>query len=179
MRANAHTFYAPFKRRKPLQVSLALGIAGSVGERESVNHCDSRRRMGKADARRMLHRQEGKVGGSSAHTQAMIGGRIPGNGMRTLRSGGELSSEDQGMKAAGRIWEMLKGPEYTLKKRVFTGLTISKSMHFQPRALPDQGIGTNLCMCKAGARREASRALQGVMSWWGRRIPEALRGLEP
>jgi len=58
--------------------------------------------------------------------QKMMGGRIPGKGMR---KGGESSSEDQGMKAAGRIREMLKGPEYTLKKHVLTGLTISKSMH--------------------------------------------------
>ena len=75
--------------------------------------------MSKADTR-------DKVGGLSTPIQVMIGGRIPGMGMR---KGGESSSEDQGMKAAGRIWEMLKGPEYTLKKHVLTGLTISKSMH--------------------------------------------------
>ena len=34
----------------------------------------------------------------SAPMQKMMGGRIPGKGMR---KGGESSSEDQGMKAAG------------------------------------------------------------------------------
>jgi len=65
------------------------------------------------------------------------------------------------MKVAGRIREMLKGPEYMLKKRVLTGLTISKSMHIQPRAFPDQGIGANLCMCKAGERRGRESGAEG------------------
>jgi len=77
------------------------------------------------------------------------------------RKGGESSSENQGMKVAGRIREMLKGPEYMLKKRVLTGLTISKSMHIQPRAFPDQGIGANLCMCKAGERRGRESGAEG------------------
>jgi len=75
--------------------------------------------MSKADAR-------DKVGGLSAPMQVINGGRIPEKGMR---KGGESSSEDQGMKVAGRIQEMLKGFEYMLKKCVLTGLTISKSMH--------------------------------------------------
>jgi len=70
---------------------------------------------------------------------------------------------------------MLKGPEYMLKKHVLTGLTISKSMHIQPQAFPDQGIGVNLCMCKAGERRGRELGAEGQ----GQRLPEALRGLEP
>jgi len=81
----------------------------------------------------------------SASMQVMMGERIPGKGMR------KEGSRDQGMKEAGRIREMLKGPEYTLKKRVLAGLTISRSMHFQPRALPDQGIGVN-CVCARQVR---------------------------
>ena len=86
------------------------------------------------------------------------------------------------MKAAGRIREMLKGPEYTLKKRVLTGLTISKSMHFQPRAFPDQGIGgaARICVRERGLRgRESGAELAEGRVGWGQRSPEALKGLEP
>jgi len=104
--------------------------------------------------------------------------QLGGEYWKRKRKGGELSSENQGMKVAGRIWEMLKGPEYTLKKRVLTGLTISKSMHIQPQAFPDQRIGTNLCTCKAGERRERESGAEGHVRW-GWRLLEALRGLEP
>jgi len=102
--------------------------------------------------------------------QVMMGGRIPGKGMR---KGGESSSEDQGMKAARRIQETLKGPEYTLKKHVLTGLTISKSMHSQPRALLDQGIGSAAQICvharqvRGGDSGEGSQ-VQRVVSGGGR-----------
>ena len=56
MRANAHTFYAPSKRRRPLQVSPTLSITGSVEKRELVNHHDSHRLTSEVDARN-------KVGG--------------------------------------------------------------------------------------------------------------------
>jgi len=49
---------------------------------------------------------KGGGGGLSTPNQVVMGGRIPGKGMRR---DGELSLEDQGMKAAGRIREMLKG----------------------------------------------------------------------
>jgi len=47
------------------------------------------------------------------------------------------------MRRAERIWEVLKGLEYTLKKRVFTTLTIRYFLYPKPRTQPDmEGVYT-------------------------------------
>jgi hypothetical protein len=47
------------------------------------------------------------------------------------------------MRRAERIWEVLKGLEYTLKKRVFTTLTIRYFLYPKPRTQLDmEGVYT-------------------------------------
>ena len=95
MRANVHTFYAPSKRCRPLQVSPTLSITGSVEKCELVNHHDSHRLTSKADARN-------KVGGVERTIASHDGGENTGKGYEKGRgvklrgSGHEGSRENTG-----------------------------------------------------------------------------------
>jgi len=58
--------------------------------------------------------------------------------------------DDLVMKRAGRTRDMLKGVEYTLKKRVFTMLAIRNSLYLKPQSLLDKEVVyVHMVMCKA------------------------------
>ena len=97
MRANAHTFYAPSKHHRPLQVSPTLSITGSVEKHELVNHHDLHRLISEADTRNKVEKFEHTIashdGGGGENTRK---GYEEGRGVELRGSGHEGGQENMG-----------------------------------------------------------------------------------
>jgi hypothetical protein len=101
--------------------------------------------------------------------QVRMGGESTKN---TYEEGREWTLDDPVMKRAERTRDVLKGLEYTLKKRVFTMLPIRYFLYPKPQIILDLEVVYVQCKRLGGIQGRGGRAHHDE----GGRIPETFSG---